>query len=235
MIVTGLKNYVYASNYGDVVVSDLTDTVNVVLSVEGIPVLEEKYAPDAQKQAVIRSIGDILLAYFEQPDNVRLGGFGRKLYLNVTLHIGSSFEYNQVVFYSTIPNDIDIDFSFARFLTRYKKKRTSISRCEFLSFYDNGQDIYWGIAYLFNGIPKFVKTKMLTCGTTHMGTSLDISIGHVPAAVKKESGDAISVTDILYYEAYSVVNGIIVSEVRFVNDTRYFPTKLISLLVFSSW
>lgn len=225
MIVTGLKNYIYASNYGDITVSDITDSVTVILQVEGNTVLEERYYPDANNNVIIHHIGDVLLAYFTRPDNARLTDSRRKLFLNVTISIGSSFSHDQIVFYSTIKNDIEIDFAFAKFLTRYQKKRTSVSRCEFLSFYDNSQSIYLGIAYLHNGEPQFFRFKWKDCGNTHEGISLDVSLLKMVGLVQSGTNHAISDADIIYYEAYSVIGEEVVSEIRFINDKRFFPQE----------
>lgn len=225
MIVTGLKNYIYASNYGDVTVSDMTDSVAVVLQVEGNTILEERYYPDADGKAVIHNIGDILLAYFPKRADASLGDSRRKLYLNVSISIGDSFVHDQIVFYSGIKNDIEIDFTFAKFLTRYRRKKTSASRCEFLSFYDNGQSIYLGVAYLHEGEPQFLRIKWKDCGDTHEGVSLDVSLSVITALVLERTEHFITASNIIYYEAYSVVGEEIVAEVRFVNDRRFFPQE----------
>lgn len=225
MIVTGLKNYIYASNYGDITVSDISDSVAVVLLVEGSTVLEERYYPDATGKAVIHNIGDVLLPYFIQPSEVVWGDSRRKLFLNVTVQIGSSFTHTQTVFYSNIKNDIDIDFTFAKFLTRYQKKKTSVSRVEFLSFYDNGQSLYVGIAYLYQGKPQFFRYKWMDCGSTHEGISLNVSIRKMKECVCSNTAHAVTESDIVYYEAYSVIGGNIISEIRYVNDKRHFPQE----------
>lgn len=225
MIVTGLKNYVYASNYGDITVSGLADSVAVVLQVEGNTVLEERYYPDADGKAVIHNIGDVLLAYFAPPADASLGDSRRKLFLNVSIRIGSSFSHGQTVFYSNIKNDIEIDFAFAKFLTRYQKKKTSVSRCEFLSFYDNSQSIYLGIAYLHEGQPQFLRFKWQDCGNTHEGVSLNVSLSKMPAMVGERTAHSITAADIVYYEAYSVVGEEVVSEIRYINDRRFFPQE----------
>lgn len=225
MIVTGFKNYVYASNYGDITVANLTDSVVLVLQVAGKTILEERYYPDADGNAVIHNIGDVLLAYFDQPGEIGLNNSHRKLFLNISISIGDSFVYDQVVFYSNINNDIDIDFDFAKFLTRYKRKKTSASRCEFLSFYDNGQSIYLGIAYLHEGAPQFFRYKWMDCGNTHEGVSLNVSLSKITEVVCVNTEHYISDSDIIYYEAYSVRGEDIVSEIRYVNDKRFYPQE----------
>lgn len=223
MVVTGLKNSCFCADYGNIIVTDVADSLSMVLSADGVSVIEEVYTPNNKKEVIIRNLGDVLQSYFGKVEETTLGNATRKLQMsvNINLNDGTSFSHTQQVFYSTIATDISVDFTYAPFLTRYKKKKTAVSRCELLSFYNNTQTIWLGIAYLLGGAARFDKYEFYQSTGTHEGVSLDVSLKKIVAFLS-EKNIRINNDDLIYYEAYSVVGDIVRDETRFINDKRQF-------------
>ncbi len=223
MVVSGLKNSCFCADYGSVVVSDVAGNLSIVLLADGASVLEEVYSPNKKNEVVIRNLGDVLQAYFESVENPTLDNSTRKLQMSVTITLndGTSFTHNQRVFYSTISTGISVDITYIPFLTRYKKKKTTASRRELLNMYNNRQTVWIGVAYLLNDATHFEKFEYYRCTDTHDGLSLDVSIRKVVDFLSTHNLQLKS-DDIIYYEAYAVVDGIVKDETRFVNDKRVF-------------
>lgn len=226
MVVTGLKNSCFCADYGDIIVTGVSEMLTAVIYVNGINALEEIYYPDAGNTVTIRGIGEVLMTYFKEVEEPLLGDSKRDLYLSTVIKLNNGeFSKEQTVFYSRISTGLDVDFSYSRFLTRYTKKRTSYSRREIIQFYDNLQSIHFGIAYLLDGVPQFLKVEQYACKNTHAGISLDVSINTILFVLKNKSDVLVTPDDLIYYEVYSVINDNIVDEIRFINDKRHFPNE----------
>lgn len=223
MVVTGLKNSCFCADYGSIVVSGVAGNLSMVLVADGISVLEEVYSPNHNNEVVIRNLGDVLQSYFESVEHPSVDNSTRKLQMSVTITLndGTAFTHTQRVFYSTISIGVAVDVTYVPFLTRYKKKKTAASRRELLNFYNNRQTIWVGVAYLLNNATHFYKSEFYNCTDTHDGVSLDISLHKITDFLGSHSIQVKS-DDIIYYEAYAVVDGIVKDETRFINDRRVF-------------
>lgn len=223
MVVTGLKNNCFCADYGNIIVTDVVGNLSLVLTADGVTVIEEVYTPNNKKEVVIRNLGDVLQAYFGKVEIPTLDNAMRNLQMsvNISLNDGTAFSYAQRVFYSTIATGISVDLTYALFLTRYKKKKTSASRCELLLFYNNIQTIWLGVAYLLDGEIHFNKYELYQCTGTHEGVSLNVSLKKIVSFLS-EKDILVESDNLIYYEAYSVVEDVVRDEVRFINDKRQF-------------
>lgn len=223
MVVTGLKNNCFCADYGNIVVTGVNANLSMVLTADGISVLEEVYTPNHKKEVIIRNLGDVLQSYFEAVEEPVIDNSTRKLQksVTITLNDGTSFTYSQRVFYSTISTGISVDLTYVPFLTRYKKKKTTATRRELLNFYNNKQTVWLGIAYLLDNTPHFEKFEFYKCTDTHEGVSLNVSLSKIVDFLGTHNIQVLC-DDVIYYDAYSVFDGIVKDETRFINDKRVF-------------
>lgn len=225
-MVDRFKYTCYVGDYGDVIFSDVSDSISLTISIGEVVVLNEIYHPDASRKVVVSGIGDILRYYFEldKTDLFLQKSVNRSITVDVRYEIGAIVRFvTQVVYYSSVL--IDPDNLYDRFLTRYRQKKTNSLRQELLSIYDfRAKTIELGVAYLHDGVEQYHRShyaNILQCST------YNISMWSIPDWLDGEIGYSIDPLDIIYYDVYALdAAGLVVDQIRYKNDKRLFPHEV---------
>ncbi len=228
MKIEGVKDNCFCSNYGDIQISDLTDTLNMSLSINGVMALEEIYHPDNNGRVTVRELGKVIGSYFEFPEINDLATFSLQLFVVVDLNFYSAGEQivrEQRVFYSRCKTKYEDGLSLYGFITRYAQKKTSANRSEFIQYYENGQTLHIGISYLQDGKAKYYKAEWITTNNSSNATSREVSVDIILYLLYERLGLNLTEKELEYYEIFSVNNNRYVDKIKFVNDRRHFPQE----------
>ena len=228
MVISELRDSCFCSDYGNITITELAGELKMYLSIEGVVILEEIYAPDYNGRVIIRGLGKVIRTYFNFPQINSLSTIELPMALSVDLSFtsaGQTINKSQIVFYSRCSTHYTNGLSQYGFITRYQDKKTSSSRNEFIQYYANGQIIYIGITYLHDNATQYYEAQWITAGNNYNAISQNVSVGTIIDLLRQWKGISISTNELCYYEIFAEYNGERVDEIRFINDNRNFPQE----------
>lgn len=143
MVINRFPSEGLSADYGDIILSSVSDNIDVKISI-GIEVIHhEIYTPDNLGMVYIREVGLLAMDYYTLPAIVLLNGWdGQSVILNVTLKEGSqdAVNLNTEVFRcaAETAGTLSIEALKLKPLSRTDWKLTGSGRKEFISFYGSG-------------------------------------------------------------------------------------------------
>ncbi|KAA6336225.1 hypothetical protein EZS27_015611 [termite gut metagenome] len=229
MAIIGIKSKLFSGDYEDILVTGVSGELPFTIEIDNKVILEETYFADSSGEVRIKGIGNIITGYFNFP----VLSFSDALIDTtatciLTFIIGMPVSYVQKILYSSIRTGINIDIGeppLCIFLTRYTKKRTSVLRNELVSFFENGQRIEIGMAYILEDKAKYTQFTFLTTSSSGNLIIKNISVPVVLSLLQSQTGITLTEEKLLFYDLYSLSDTTINDKLHIENDRRNFPSR----------
>lgn len=195
-----------SSEYGDIIVSTVAANVTVAVTIGGMTVLSETYAPDVSGMVYIRDIGKLASLYFSEVNlSLTNGVDGNSVSLVITLTEGATVISKTVKIYrcdADTSGTLTTDELLLKPLTRYSKKITGIGRKEYVSFY-SAVTVNIGVCFTTATQDQMTQHTLAPIAADSNFYRFDVS----PAVVASLAG--ITVDQIIYYNVYKSASDIV--------------------------
>ncbi|MDR1098013.1 MAG: hypothetical protein LBL57_07775 [Tannerella sp.] len=208
-----------SSDFGDIILSEVSEKATAVFSIGGNPVLEEIYYPDANGKISIRDAGQLAKIYFETPGmGADSGADGSSVTFSISLQDRSNTISKTVTIYrcdAETAGTLSAAQLKAMPLSQATKKTTGFGRTEYTGFYGSGTVSVYAVFREING--PLARTFTLHELPNSPETFYRINVS--PSRIAEVAG--IPEADIVYYNVYKSTSEII----RFTIDRRPYPDK----------
>lgn len=222
MVATRFPDKGLTSEYGNIILSEVTESVTLEITYDDTVVLTEKYYPDSSGVVVIRDVAKVALAHMPSwPLSLTNHAVLSKVQLNIVLTENTDpagVIDEAVVFYRAdfdFNSSINEDLLLMMPLSRSTVKSTGVGQKEFISFYDfDDADVILYAVYKDDGRDVAVTiADFLEIEENGLVMTFDVSPSVVATAV------GCDVNDLIYYNLYKAETAII----RYRIDERRFP------------
>lgn len=233
MVITGTQGTVFCPDFGDILLSEVTQTaVDVEMTIlygdTVVDTLTEHYAPDADKQIIISGIGSLAKCYFRE---LPISGTERLRKVNATVTVGFVVKdtagtllesTSQKFLYADCRTAVGEAYKYRGFLTRHRRYKVRTDQAVTLSYINRGQDFGLGISYGTDGWLEFTESPEAADEWLY---TRNLSPDTVLQMLRERLPDVeLDADSINYYIAYTKLGKAVIDAVQYDVDRRHFPT-----------
>ena len=233
MVISGTNGGSYCHDFGDVVLSDVTDYLTVQYTVTfpgGTDEFVEHYSHDSKNEVHISNLGDLAFNYFPNFDfdfnNAKSSNYAVLIQASIRNDMGTELgSFCQSFYYASCRTNLDRAYTYMGFLTRYYRRKIREQQAAFVAFFNRNQTLYAGVSYKINGDDFWKEFPITFSAAAEWMFTINLDAAKIAELLNAAASTTVAVKDINYFIVYLKYKGAVADAIQFDVDHRKHPSE----------